>query len=324
MTAAPRKFIAGAALLLAASGLAAGCGDDNAATTSRATPPPATAAGRIAYVEEGTGTPQLFTIRADGKARRQITHLDAGDAANPDWSRDGARLVYEASIGEHAGIFLATSEGLDAHDLTPKGFQGQPAFSPDGRTIAFEREAGGNGLALMRADGSHVRRLTRNPFGGGEDCGCDTDPNFSPDGRTITFVRIKRDEETAALFAIRPDGTHLRRLTPYSWNVAIKHDWSPDGKRIAISTQGRPGDDGGANLLTSAPDGSDARELTKFHGDQSAYVGSYSPDGTSIAFRLEHDGVFDLATMPSDGGPTKVIRRFKTAKPRFIDWGRGS
>jgi hypothetical protein len=45
----------------------------------------------------------------------------------------------------------------------------------------------------MRSDGTGLRRVTGNPFRGG-DCGCDTDPKFSPDGKLISFVRIKADE----------------------------------------------------------------------------------------------------------------------------------
>lgn len=315
----PRRTLLGVAVITAGA-VGGGCGDDGRASAERAATR-AAAPGRIAYVEEGRGTPQLFTVRPDGSGRRRITHLRDGGAANPDWSHDGARLVYEASVGEHAGVFVAAPDGSGARDLTPSGFQGQPAFSPDGRTIAYEREAGGNGLALMRDDGSHVRRLTRNPFGGGDGCGCDTDPNFSPDGRTITFVRIKRDEQLAALFAIGVDGTHLRRLTPYSWNVAVKHDWAPDGRRIAITTEGRAADGGAANVLTIAPDGGDVRPLTRFHGAGGAYVGSYSPDGAVIAVRLEHGAVFDLATIPAAGGRATVVRRFRTVKPRFMDWG---
>ena len=87
----------------------------------------------------------------------------------------------------------------------------------------------------MRSNGTGQRRVTRNPFAGGE-CGCDTDPNFSPDGKWITFVRIKKEHEKQALFVVRRNGTGLRQVTPYSWEVAIKHDWSPDGKLIVLTT----------------------------------------------------------------------------------------
>jgi hypothetical protein len=105
--------------------------------------------------------------------------------------------------------------------------------------------------------------------------------------------------------------------------VAVKHDWAPDGGRIAITTEGRAADGGGANVLTIAPDGSDPRPLTRYHDGRAAFVGSYAPDGSALVVRLEHDAVFDIATIPANGGPSSLVRRFTDVKPRFLDWGPG-
>ena len=133
----------------------------------------------------------------------------------------------------------------------------------------------------MRSNGTGLRRVTRNPFRGGE-CGCDTDPNFSPNGKLITFVRIKTDGRQQALFAVRPNGSGLRQLTPYSWEVAIKHDWSPDGKLILLTTNADfvlPR--ASANLVTIRPDGSGMTDLTGFTGGtKNAFAGSSPRTGS--------------------------------------------
>jgi Tol biopolymer transport system component len=261
---------------------------------------------------------QLFTIRPDGSGRKQITHGASG-AANPDWSSDGQRIVFGRETTNSAGIATMSASGTGVRTLTPKGFQGQPSFSPDGKQIVYERDIseGNNGVWIMRADGSRNRRVSRSPFG----C-CDTDPNFSPDGRLITFVRIKRDHELQALFAVRPDGSGLRQLTPYSWEVAIKHDWSPDGKLIVLTTNAdfvHPGQS--ANLVTIHPDGTAMARLTRFKGGtMNAFAGSFSPDGKQIVFRLESGATYGIAVVDRDG---RHLRRLTTGKdkPRFIDWG---
>jgi len=56
-------------------------------------------------------------------------------------------------------------------------------------------------------------------------------------------------------------------------------------------------------------------------GDVNAFVGSYSPDGRWIVFRLEDHGSFGLYKMRSDGSGLRPILGLSGLKPRFIDWG---
>ena len=291
-----------------------------AALGAAATPPGRN--GLIVYAQElRPDHYQLFTIRPDGSGAKQITHLVS--AQNPDWSTNGKTIVAEVESTSGAGITLLSPAGTVIRNLTPKGFQSQPSFSPDGKWIVYERDIapGNNGVWLMRSNGTALRRVTRNPFGRGE-CGCDTDPNFSPNGKLITFVRIKKDGKQQALFAVRPNGSGLRQLTPYSWEVAIKHDWSPDGKLIVLTTNAdfvRPNES--ANLVTIRPDGSGKTDLTRFTGGtENAFAGSFSPDGEQIVFRIESGDTYSLAIIDRDGGN---LRRLTTGKgkPRFIDWG---
>jgi Tol biopolymer transport system component len=291
-----------------------------AALGATATPPGRN--GLIVYAQELRPEHyQLFTIRPDGSGAKQITHVVS--AANPDWSPNGKTIVAEVEAKSGAGITLLSPTGSVIRNLTPKGYQGQPSFSTDGKWIVYERDIapGNNGVWLMRSNGTALRRVTRNPFGAGE-CGCDTDPNFSPNGKLITFVRIKKDGQQQALFRVRRDGSGLRQLTPYSWNVAVKHDWSPDGKLIVLTTNAdyvRPNES--ANLITIRPDGSGKRDLTGFTGrTENAFAGSFSPDGEQIVFRIESGDTYNLAVIDRDGGNLRRITT-GTGRPRFIDWG---
>ena len=262
---------------------------------------------------------QLFTIRPDGSGAKRITLVV--NSVNPDWSPNGKTLVAEAEFRNGGGITLMSPSGSVLRNLTPTGERGQPSFSPDGRWIAYESDISANGIFLMRSNGTAQRRVTRNPFAGDE-CGCDTDPNFSPDGKWITFVRIKRSHELQALFAVRPNGTGLHQITPYSWEVAIKHDWSPDGKLIVLTTNAdwvRP--EQSANLVTIRPDGSGMTAITDFaDAKTNAFAGSFSPDGKQIVFRLEEGDTYSLAVVDLDGGNLTKLTTGK-GKPRYIDWG---
>jgi Tol biopolymer transport system component len=308
--------------LLASAALYAGCGEDTTVPSKTGD------AGKIVYAAEREGAPtQLVTINPDGSAKKQITHAGGDGAVNPDWSPSGSKIVYEGDSPENAGIIVINADGSGARNLTPTGNQGQPSFSPDGKRIVFERDPapGDNGVWIMNVDGSGLKRLTQNPFAEPDkDCGCDTDPNFAPDGRAISFVRIKDADTKAALFSILPDGTRVRRLTPYGDDVATKHAWAPNSERIVITTNANPEPGESANVLTMNPSGTGRRRVTDLSGGASAYVGSFSPDGTQIAFRLEDEKGYSLAVMPSGGGTVKRLWTSKDIKPRFIDWGRGA
>jgi hypothetical protein len=75
-----------------------------------------------------------------------------------------------------------------------------PAFSPDGKSIAFARS--GIGIVTMDVDGRHVHRLTTN--------GRDSFPAWSPDGKQIAFVRPTN--AAWSIFVMSSSGSHQRRL----------------------------------------------------------------------------------------------------------------
>lgn len=234
---------------------------------------------------------------------RQITNQTGIDHVSADWGPHGRRLVFERGAPDHVGVALINPDGSGQHDLTPTGIQGQPAFTADGSHIVYERvlhHFTDDSLWVMRRDGTGMRRLTRNPFPG---VGGDTDPNVSPDGKVVSFVRTKESSVLQALFSVHLDGTHLRQLTAYSLEVAVKHDWSPDGSHIVLTTNAdfvRPGDS--ANLATVRPDGSGLRYLTRYRGGAiNAFAGSYSPDGRWIVYRLEDHGTYALYKIHPDG-----------------------
>jgi len=113
------------------------------------------------------------------------------------------------------------------------------------------------------------------------------------------------------------------QVTPFEFNVAAKQDWSPDGKRLVFSKDGNvlvPGVS--ANIATIHPDGTELRLVTQYQGgDISAFVGSYSPDGRWIVFRLNDHGQFGLFKIHPDGTHLKTIIPLSSFRPRFIDWG---
>jgi Tol biopolymer transport system component len=273
------------------------------------------------HADTGSGA-QLYTIKPNGTQLRQLTHV-AGEALNGDWSPDGRRIAFEFGDENHAGIAIMNADGSGIHDLTPTGFQGQPAFTPDGHHLVYSCDCpGGQGIFLIRDDGTGRRRLTTNPF----PFEGDEDANVSPNGKTVTFVRHKVDGLLQALYAVNIDGSHLRKVVPYRYEVAVKHDWAPNGRHILITTDADYPNGRSPNVATVRPDGSHLRLLTHYRGGAwGAFAGSYSPDGRWIVFRVENLQLeqYKLMKMYPDGSHRKLIATLPF-RPRHSDWGARS
>ncbi|HUS05064.1 MAG TPA: hypothetical protein VMZ52_02120 [Bryobacteraceae bacterium] len=103
-----------------------------------------------------------------------------------------------------------------------------PAFSPDGRQLAFISGRSGNlELWLAQRDGSHARKLTS--FEGAYTAS----PRWSPDGRQITFSVLWKD--VCSIWTIDAGGGPPRKLAEPGWSSSF----SRDGRWIYYSTGSR-------------------------------------------------------------------------------------
>jgi Tol biopolymer transport system component len=292
---------------------------------SSATPAHATTPGkngRIVFaMDKGSGA-QIYSIKRDGTDLRKLTRVSA-NALTPDWSPNGRRILFADDVNEGTASNLAImhADGSHFRDLTNTGYRESPDFIPGGRDIVYGCDCGKtNGLFISRADATNSRRLTKSPFRYMGDSG----PAVSPDGKTVSFVRVKKGESLQALFAINLNGSHLRMIVPYRFEVAFKHDWAPRGNHIFFTIYGDAPGSHHANVATIRPDGTHMRKLTHIkRAGVGALSGSYSPDGRWIAFKIENanTGTYKLMKMRPDGSDRTMIASLP-ASPRGIDWGR--
>jgi len=121
--------------------------------------------GRIAYVQTVAGRPQVFTMAANGRDRRQVTNLSGG-ASSPDWTRDGRALAY--SVGGST-IEASDPAGGGPHGIAADINALDPTWSPDGGALAVTgvmyTPSGAieqSSIYVLQADGNGQRTQNKN------------------------------------------------------------------------------------------------------------------------------------------------------------------
>jgi Tol biopolymer transport system component len=207
---------------------------------------------RIAYVDYADTSVRVVSL-AGGAAVR------LADGAGPSWSPDGARIAYFSGTGGDHDLWIMKADGTDPHRIT-----GTPdddvtvTWSPRGDALAFVRTdaAGGSVIEVAGADGANPHPVS--------DPTVPADaPSWSPDGTRILFTAYLDGADpftlghgNAEVMSVARDGGGLRNLTnDPAWQGYPA--WSPDGKRVAYSTN----DGTEFNLLVANADGSGARQL---------------------------------------------------------------
>ncbi len=155
-----------ALVALAAAALVIVAGTTSAFGTVRDLVRGPTAGSRIAFTSFRNGSFSLYVMKADGSKQRKVTTPTGGIWPSAAWSPDGRRIAFESGSGtcildghfvneRNAGtgdvdISVANADGSGQRRVTRgPGVDCAPAWSPDGRKIAFQR-------SLVRKEGDKV------------------------------------------------------------------------------------------------------------------------------------------------------------------------
>jgi len=275
---------------------------------------PAAGPGRLAFVTlRNFGNYDLYLMNPNGTAVAQLTSGTADDAW-PSWSPNGQRIVFYSNRSTFVGdtqpdfnIWVVNTDGSgNPTQLTSDpGNEIQPAWSPDGGSIAFvtDRDSGDFEIYVMDALGASATRLTRAK-------GEDGEPAWSPDGATIAFATT-RDAvaDTAEIYTMKAlDGTNLVNLTQNAAATDLDPAWSPDGTKIAFASDRT----GLLQIWVMNANGTSPVQLT--HSTSPARLPAWSPDGTRIAYEADSH----IWIMYADGSqPTKVTSKTVDGQPRW-------
>jgi Tol biopolymer transport system component len=286
--------------------------------------------GKMVFQQFGTGA-GIYSMNANGSELRRLTsatRVSDETEAEPRWSADMKKVAFvrsieridESTAPEYGSasptesvnfIYTMNADGSDKRKLldTPAG---APAWSPDGRYIAYLSVSDG-AIYVTHADGSGTPKMVTNDFVTDIISDDDTDIQWSPDCKKLAFAASGiiylanlSDEEGV---------TKTQRLTSKAITPASQPSWSPVGNEIAFtrgdtSTPGVP-----SHVYKMDADGSNVTRLTNFAWGKDLWP-TWSPDGRKIAFvrvsnERDHSGEIRessaVVVMNSDGSDAALL-----------------
>ena len=271
-------------------------------------------------------------------------------------SPDGMKVAYVIRVpvmdGEKSEylshIWVVNADGSDARQFTRgEKSASNPAFSPDGRWLAFSSSRSGKSQVwVIPMDGGEARQVTKAEGGVGSFA-------WSPDGRRIAYLMtdpeteeeqarkkekrdpifVDQDFKYAHLYVVPFDPTASEpveavRLTEGTFHIT-SFDWAPDGSTIAFGHQADPRLDEGArasDISVVPTDGSKAvRPLVTLGGTDGDP--SWSPDGTWLAFASSGDepqrvGLADVYVVAASGGEPRKLADSRDRNGGIVAWSR--
>lgn len=236
---------------------------------------------RIVYWGQTLGGYQVFSANAEGGRRQILTNNPV--SVNPNWSRNGSRIVYVKYTGATTTLQL-----------------GGP-LAPGHRGI------GSANLMIMNADGTGKHSILSGQVYG---------PGWSPTAPEIAFSGPVKGG--IAIYLVSPDGGTPDYLC-CKGGTAVFADWSPDGRRLLflyVPPAPPVGPSTGIQLVTIRRNGTGLVPVTD--DSYESTLPRYSNDGERVIYAKDSgDGTLDIYSIRSDGtGGRKRL----TETPGYHEW----
>jgi len=128
----------------------------------------------IVFCSNRGGGPQIYTMDTYGSNVKRVSYTNSNYCTSPVWSTTGNKLAFVCRANGGFQLFVTNTDGSEPLQLTNSGQNEDPSWSPDGKYLVFSKNfsSSNNSLAIIRADGQNLKRLTKGSSG-------ESDPSWS-------------------------------------------------------------------------------------------------------------------------------------------------
>jgi serine/threonine protein kinase len=266
-------------------------GQGNSTGATGSTPGPQAAgspepalAGLIAFprFDPARGTYDVHVCAADGSNCR----LMAAEASQPDFSPDGAQLIYRSWKPDDQGLVLLAMDGQRIWRISDDRDAARPSFDFQGNVYVYHsRLEPDREPRLYRA---YAADTENSRLEGGDVLG--RSPSWTPDGQILYSGCLG---DGCGILLMGTDGGQARQVVAGPDELAPES--SPDGRQVAFMSRR----DGNWEVYVAALDGGEALRLTREAGNDG--LPTWSPGGRYLAFVSDRDGSWAVWVMRPDG-----------------------
>jgi TolB protein len=249
------------------------------------------ASSRVVFVNDATGSKEVYMVDADGSHLRRLTN-DRAIVLFPKLSPDGEWIIFTSFRDGRPTIYKMRSDGREKTALCRfDGLNSAAAWMPDGKSIVATLSEGRSpNLSQVDLDGRVVQVLTNSSA-------VDTAPTVSPDGLRIAFTSDRPG--FPQIYFMDASGANIRRGT--SGPQADSPHWSPLGHLVVFTQLEKKYFD----LWTLEVATGKLSRLTYGEGDNEN--ASWSPDGRHVVFTSTRRGRPELWVMGADGSNPRPL-----------------
>lgn len=247
---------------------------------------------QVAFVSNMSGRDNIWTMPAEGGFPVQLTISDQRQDA-PAWSPDGKWIAYASDYNgdEQWDLFLVSPNNGQVVNLTKTPYVAEmsPAWSPDGRWLAYMVKPRTSPTYEIDAINVLTKAVKHMTTGTAKEW-ANFRPLWSHDGRWIAVTQLRADEKDGNILAVEVATGKATNLTSHTGEQTFTvTGWSPDGKKLLITSNAAGGYDN-AGLLDVA-----ARKIDWLTRDRwEIQAGSFSPDGKLLTWTANVDGNLDI------------------------------